>query len=55
MDLNFTDKQNAFREEVRAFLKEKLPPDIAAKSKQGKTLAKEDFYRWNKRPFVTIE
>ena len=28
MDLRFTDEENAFREEVRAFLKDKMPEDI---------------------------
>lgn len=40
MDLRFTSEEEAFREEVRTFLKEKLPPRIANKVRTGKRLAK---------------
>ena len=33
MDLNYTPEERAFRDEVRAFLAEKLPKDVAAKEK----------------------
>ena len=33
MNLNYTAEELAFRDEVRAFLDEKLPADIAAKVK----------------------
>ena len=35
MDLNFTPDEQAFREEVRSFLKAELPDDIARKIKAG--------------------
>lgn len=33
MNMNYTAEELAFRDEVRAFLDEKLPADIAAKVK----------------------
>ena len=47
MDLEFTEEENAFRDEVRQFLKEKLPPSLAAKVKLGKRLTKEDMEGWH--------
>ncbi|MHB0774051.1 acyl-CoA dehydrogenase family protein [Halomonas sp. WWR20] len=46
MNLNFTPEELAFRDEVRAFLKNQLPDDIAAKVKGGRKLSKEDHQRW---------
>ncbi len=48
MDLNYTAEEQAFREEVRQFLREKLPPEIAAKVKAHKRLTKEEIVRWQK-------
>src|SRR5690625_4725013 len=48
MDLQFTPEEQAFREEVRAFIREKLPPEIQAKVKGGRKLTKEDIVRWHK-------
>ena len=31
MELRFSPDEEAFRDEVRAFLRERLPPDLAAK------------------------
>ena len=45
MDLNFTPEEQAFREEVRAFLQSDLPDDIRAKMKGGKRLVKDDYFR----------
>ena len=48
MDINFTAEAAAFRDEVRAFLKDKLPADISRKVKEHKRLGKEDTVRWQK-------
>ncbi|MCU5784124.1 putative acyl-CoA dehydrogenase family protein [Alcanivorax balearicus MACL04] len=48
MDINFTAEEAAFRDEVRAFLKDKLPEDISRKVKEHKRLGKEDTVRWQK-------
>ena len=48
MDINFTAEEAAFRDEVRAFLKDKLPADISRKVKEHKRLGKEDTVRWQK-------
>ena len=39
MDLNFTPEEEAFRAEVQAFLKAKLPERIATKVKAGQRLS----------------
>ena len=47
MDLNYSPEEIAFRDEVRAFLSEKLPPELAAKVRQRGDLTKEDMERWH--------
>ena len=47
MDLNFTPEDEAFREEVRSFLKEKLPARLSSKVRQGQRLTKEDMEEWH--------
>lgn len=47
MDLNFTPQEEAFRAEVQAFLKAKLPARIAAKVKAGQRLTKADQDEWH--------
>ncbi|NMM78222.1 pimeloyl-CoA dehydrogenase large subunit [Acidovorax sp. SRB_14] len=47
MDLNFTPEEEAFRAEVQAFLKEKLPARIANKVKAGQRLTKADQEEWH--------
>ena len=42
MNLQFTPQEEAFRAEVQAFLKDKLPKNIANKVKAGQRLSKED-------------
>ena len=44
MDLNYSDEDLAFREEVRAFLAE-LPPEL--REKNGAELGKEGMERWH--------
>ncbi|MNJ10802.1 Acryloyl-CoA reductase (NADH) [compost metagenome] len=46
MDIQFTPAEQAFREEVRAFLQHTLPADIAARGRQGKRFNKEDQVTW---------
>ncbi len=48
MDINYTPEELAFRDEVRAFLDEKLPKEIASKVKKNQHLGKEDTIRWQK-------
>jgi len=47
MDLNYSEDERAFRDEVRAFLKAELPPALADKVKSGKRLVKEDMDTWH--------
>ncbi|MBO0942297.1 acyl-CoA dehydrogenase family protein [Acidovorax temperans] len=47
MDLNFTSEEEAFRAEVQAFLKDKLPARIANKVKAGQRLTKADQDEWH--------
>ncbi len=47
MDLQFTPKEQAFREEVQAFLKDKLPAALAHKVKAGQRLTKADQEEWH--------
>ena len=49
MDLRFTDEENAFREEVRTFLREEIPTDIRERAAIGWSyLPREDYIRWQK-------
>jgi pimeloyl-CoA dehydrogenase large subunit len=48
MDLRFTPEENAFRDEVRVFMKDKLPPAIRNKMIEGRRLAKEDLVAWQR-------
>src|SRR5574343_1035876 len=47
MDLNFTPEEEAFRADVQAFLKAKLPERIATKVKAGQRLSKADQDEWH--------
>ena len=47
MDLRFTPEEEAFRAEVKAFLREKLPGRIADKVRTGKRLTKADLEEWH--------
>ena len=47
MDLQFTPEEQAFREEVQAFLKDKLPQRISDKVKAGQRLSKADQDEWH--------
>ena len=47
MDLNFTSEEQAFRDQVRQWLTDNLPPDLSRKVKEQKRLAKDDYDRWH--------
>ncbi len=47
MDLSYSPEEIAFRDEVRAFLAEKLPEDVADKIRRGQELGKEGQERWH--------
>ena len=47
MDMTFSEKDNAFRQEVRDFLAEKLPSRLSSKVKLGKRLNKDDMIEWH--------
>jgi len=46
MDLNYSAEELAFRDEVRAFVRDKLPQDIARRVLEHRRLHKEDIVRW---------
>ena len=48
MNLNYTPEELAFREQVRSFVRAKLPGDISQKVLHHKRLSKEDHVRWQK-------
>ncbi len=47
MDLSFTPDEEAFRDEVRSFLKEKLPARLSNKVAHGLSLTKGDMVEWH--------
>lgn len=47
MDLNYTDAQKAFRDEVKAFLHQNLTSRLSAKVAGGKRLTKADYEEWH--------
>ncbi|MCL4148783.1 UNVERIFIED_CONTAM: hypothetical protein GTU68_037109, partial [Idotea baltica] len=48
MELNYSDEQRAFRDEVREWLNQNLPSALAAKVRGHKRLTKEDYDQWHK-------
>jgi alkylation response protein AidB-like acyl-CoA dehydrogenase len=48
MDLRFTPEEIAFRNEVRAFFRAALPPEIRRKMVEGRHLGKDDIVRWQR-------
>ena len=48
MDLRLTDDELAFRDEVRAFVRDNLPASIREKSVAGRHLSKDDYVRWTR-------
>ncbi|MCP1402929.1 acyl-CoA dehydrogenase family protein [Achromobacter insolitus] len=47
MDLEFTPEENAFRDDVRAFLADRLPQRLSTKVEQGKLLTRADMAEWH--------
>jgi alkylation response protein AidB-like acyl-CoA dehydrogenase len=48
MDLNYSDEDLAFRDQVRAFLEANLPPDLQRKVRSHLRVSKDDSVRWHK-------
>ena len=48
MELSYTQEEQEFRKEVRAFLKEKLPPELSRKVLEGKHMSRDDMLRWHR-------
>ncbi len=48
MDLQFTPEEIAFRDEVRAFIRDNLPPDIRERMRLGYSPGKDDTVRWQR-------
>jgi alkylation response protein AidB-like acyl-CoA dehydrogenase len=48
MDLNYSQEELAFRDEVRAWLKANLPADLRDKMANYEHLSKDDLLRWHK-------
>lgn len=49
MDLNYSDSDLQFREEVRAFLRAELPAATRAKMEAGRALRKDEIVDWQRR------
>ena len=48
MNLDFTPEENAFRDEVRTFIKDNYPADLRAAQDEGRALTKEEYLSWHK-------
>ncbi len=48
MELTWTPEERAFREEVRTFVKEKLPSDLQVKAFSHHRLKRDDYLRWHR-------
>ena len=48
MNINLTPEEAAFREEVRAFFRDRYPADIRRKQDEGVPLSRDDMIRWQK-------
>ena len=48
MDLRFTADELAFRDELRAFIRDNLPADIRDRMRLGYAPSKEDTIRWQR-------
>lgn len=52
MQLNLSDADLAFRDEVRAFVEAELPPAIKDKVLGGRPLVKDDYVAWHKKLYA---
>src|SRR5215217_8898360 len=48
MNLEFSAEDNAFRDEVRAFIAENYPEQLRGKQDEGDDLTKDDYLSWHK-------
>jgi len=48
MDLNFSPRHQAFRDEVKTFFAQSLPQDIRLRTLRGEKLSKADHIRWQR-------
>ncbi|HTK79469.1 MAG TPA: acyl-CoA dehydrogenase family protein [Rhizomicrobium sp.] len=48
MDLSFSSEEEAFRQEVRAFIRENLPANLKGKVRRGDLESKEDYLAWHR-------
>ncbi len=48
MDLSFSKEELAFRDEVRAFFRDSVPPAIRQKLVEGRHTSKEDLVNWSR-------
>ncbi len=46
--MQFSRAEEDFREEVRAFIRDELPPDVRHKVVSGMEIAKDDYMRWHR-------
>ena len=49
MDMQFRVEELAFRDEIRKFIRDNLPDDLAEKVRRGLHLAKDDYVYWQKK------
>src|SRR3546814_18638487 len=48
MELVLSPEDEAFRQEVRAFLADRMPPEFATRTDTGLRMSKEDHVRWQR-------
>ena len=48
MDLEYTNKEKSFREDIRTFIRQNLSKDVAAKVLAHKRLTREDIIGWHR-------
>ena len=48
MNLDFSPEENAFRQEVRAFIKANYPAELRAAQDSGRPLTKAEYLMWHK-------
>ncbi len=48
MDLNFSKEELAFRDEVRTFFKENVPPEVRQKIIEGRHVSKDELVNWQR-------